>query len=258
MEEIVENPDIVYLLEDFEMLVIKKMVDYIKACDNPAEDIKAEHDFFGRNIKDSLVKELVETVRARQQEMTTDENYNWLIISNRQFKESPTLRFDDLQVKYLKQYFSPYKVPDDGQELQDSLRYFVEALNRYIKHYSTYVDVVQHSLEEFKKEYYGLKPNSNSQQNVPPKKKLKTNLTVKEIAYLFRALESVKIIESNQKTDIFNFIAESFSSKQKEDISAKSLKNAYTTPDLNAVDFWLQKFGDCKEKARKDKENLSQ
>src|SRR5690606_2616929 len=122
MEEIVENPNMVYLLEDFETLVIKKLVDYIKTCDNPAEDLKAEHDFFGKNIKNSLVKEFVETIRARQLEMTTDEIYNWLTISNRQFKESPTLRFDDLQEKYLKQYFSPHKVQDDGQELQESLR----------------------------------------------------------------------------------------------------------------------------------------
>lgn len=89
-----------------------------------------------------------------------------------------------------------------------------------------------------------------------PSKKLKTNLTVKEIAYLFRALHYEGIIEARQKTDIFNFIAESFSSKQKEDISGNSIKNAFDTPDFNAVDFWQEKFTHFMQKAKKDKENL--
>lgn len=88
----------------------------------------------------------------------------------------------------------------------------------------------------------------------PLKQKLKTNLTVKEIAYLFRALHDEGIIEARQKTDIFNFISESFSSKQKEDISANSIKNAFDTPDFNAVDFWQEKFTHFMQKAKKDKE----
>lgn len=87
-----------------------------------------------------------------------------------------------------------------------------------------------------------------------PSKKLKTNLTVKELAYLFRALHDEKIIESRQKTDIFNFIADNFSSKQKDEISANSIKNAFDTPDYNAVDFWQEKFTHLMQKAKKDKE----
>lgn len=91
--------------------------------------------------------------------------------------------------------------------------------------------------------------------NELPKNKLKTNLTVKEIAYLFRALYEEGIIEARRKTDIFNFIAESFSSKQKEDVSANSIKNAFDIPDFNAMDFWQGKFTHLMQRAKKDKEN---
>ena len=88
----------------------------------------------------------------------------------------------------------------------------------------------------------------------PTRTKLKTNLTVKQIAYLFRALYDEGIIESKHKTDICNFIAESFSSKQKEDVSANSLRNAFESPDFNAVDFWHEKFTHLMQRAKKDKE----
>jgi hypothetical protein len=91
-------------------------------------------------------------------------------------------------------------------------------------------------------------------ENLVIKNKLKTNLTVREIAYLFRALYEEGIIESKHKTDIFNFIAESFSSKQKEDVSANSIKNAFDVPDFNAVDFWHEKFIHLMQRAKKDKE----
>ena|SRR5690554_715102 len=91
-------------------------------------------------------------------------------------------------------------------------------------------------------------------ENTLIKNKLKTNLTVKEIAYLFRALYEEGIIEAKHKTDICNFIAESFSSKQKEDVSANSLRNAFESPDFNAVDFWHEKFIHLMQRAKKDKE----
>lgn len=84
--------------------------------------------------------------------------------------------------------------------------------------------------------------------------RLKTNLSVKELTYLFRALHDEKIVESRQKTDIFNFIADNFSSKQKDEISANSIKNAFDIPDYNAVDFWQEKFTHLMQKAKKDKE----
>lgn len=91
-------------------------------------------------------------------------------------------------------------------------------------------------------------------ENLVIKNKLKTNLTVKEIAYLFRALYEEGIIDAKHKTDIFNFIAESFSSKQKEDVSANSIKNAFDVPDFNAMDFWFEKFIRLRDRTKKDKE----
>lgn len=258
MEEIVENPNMVYLLEEFELIVITKMVDYIKTCNNPAEDLKVKNDYFGKHIKESLLVELVDRIRAREDNMSKEEILKWLTISCNQFQESPASRFEILQEKYLKQYFTPYRVPGEGNDLENSLNNFVNALNGYIKHYPNFVEVTCLSLDSYKKQYYGLDKNSNTSQSSELKKKLKTNLTVKEIAYLFKALHEEGIIEAKHKTAIFNFIADSFSSKQQEDISVKSIKNAFDTPNFHAVDFWQEKFTHFMQKARKDKENLSQ
>lgn len=254
MEEIVENPNMVYLLEEFELIVITKMVDYIKTCNNPAEDLKVKNDYFGKHIKESLLVELVDRIRAREDNMSKEEILKWLTISCNQFQESPASRFEILQEKYLKQYFTPYRVPGEGNDLENSLNNFVNALNGYIKHYPNFVEVTCLSLDSYKKKYYGLDINSNTSQPSKPKKKLKTNLTVVEIAYLFRVLYDKKIIDSKYKTHIYKFIAENFSSKEKDDISPKSLKNAFDTPDYNTIDFWQEKFTHFMQKAKKDKE----
>ena len=109
-------------------------------------------------------------------------------------------------------------------------------------------------MQDFKRGYLGSFADFSLQNNLQPNQKLKSTLTVKEIAYLFRALHDEGIIESRQKTDLFNFIAENFSSKQKDEISANSIKNAFDTPDYNAIDFWQEKFTHFMQKAKKDKE----
>lgn len=254
MEKIIEDPNVVYLLEEFELEVIKKIIAYIKTEENPSENLKREHDYFGKHLKDSLLKKCVAIIHAHQEKLPGDEMFNWLTISCRQAKDSPGERFEIWAEKFLQEYFSPFRVPEDGKDLEFILSLVLDAVSGYIKHYPTFVDVMDQSLDAYKKRYYGLEPIPNPDQSSKSKKKLKTNLTVKEIAYLFRALHDEGIIESRQKTDLFNFIAENFSSKQKDEVSANSIKNAFDTPDVNAVDFWQGKFIHLMQKSKKDKE----
>jgi len=68
--------------------------------------------------------------------------------------------------------------------------------------------------------------------------KIKTNLSVAQIALLFRTLHDNKLIEVKNKTDLFLTISKVFSSKKQDDISANTIKNHFDTPDYNAMEFW--------------------
>lgn len=146
------------------------------------------------------------------------------LLATRELLESATFKFTF--------NFDDYEIRIDVDELREINNLKIEYLNKLIAVIDNFSFETAHV----------------------PVKKLKTNLTVKEIAYLFRALHDEGIIESRQKTDLFNFIAENFSSKQKDEISANSIKNAFDTPDYNAVDFWQEKFTHFMQKAKKDKE----
>lgn len=72
--------------------------------------------------------------------------------------------------------------------------------------------------------------------------KIKSNLTVSQIALLFRLLSDENILETNNITKLSKQIASSFSSKQKDDISYKSVKNNFDSPQNEAIEFWETKL----------------
>lgn len=84
--------------------------------------------------------------------------------------------------------------------------------------------------------------------------KLKTKLSVPELAYFFRALEEEGFFEIKSKTELYNFIAGNFKTKQSEELSPKSIKNKYTNPEHAAIDFLHGKFINLAQRAKKEKE----
>jgi hypothetical protein len=85
------------------------------------------------------------------------------------------------------------------------------------------------------------------------KKKIKTNLTVAELAYLFSSLYELKpdIFDLKTDTELYNFISENFTSKKSEEISQNSLKKLFYEPDLKAVDFWMKHFSNLLHNSKK-------
>jgi hypothetical protein len=65
--------------------------------------------------------------------------------------------------------------------------------------------------------------------------KLKINLSVADISLFFRLLYDENILEVDNNTDLYRFIAQSFTSKQSDNISDKSVKNKFLTPDSTAI-----------------------
>ncbi len=74
--------------------------------------------------------------------------------------------------------------------------------------------------------------------------KLKTNLSVPELATLFRELQKLKpdIFDIKSKAELHRFISNNFTSKKQENISTSSIKNNFDNPDSKAADFWIEKL----------------
>lgn len=73
--------------------------------------------------------------------------------------------------------------------------------------------------------------------------KLKTHLSVPEIALLFKLLNELKpkIFDLKSEAELHRFISANFMTKKSSEagISPNKLKNLFNTPEKNAVDFWL-------------------
>ena len=72
--------------------------------------------------------------------------------------------------------------------------------------------------------------------------KIPTDLSVAELAFLFRALYDAKQLKPNHDEDLYRAIAAFFSSRKKEDISVPSIKNKFLSPEAIAVNYWDSGF----------------
>lgn len=94
-----------------------------------------------------------------------------------------------------------------------------------------------------------------------PKKlenKLKANLSVEQIAYLFKLLSDAKIIESPLYKNIHEFISANFNvltKKDNEQISTGKIAKLWNNFDAKTSAFWMDKFIDLHNQAKKDNPN---
>lgn len=259
MEFIKETEREVFLVEELELRIIMEADMYKRNCDDLWDQYKFDPEYFNSFMQGPLLSEYIQTIYTRSQPLNNNEINKWLTISLSQFKtHTPKVRYEYMKEQFWKQYWYPNFEPKPYTEMGEMFtRYFDHVFKWYEKHFHIFQEATQQALEDFKKGYFGSFADFNraiNQQEEKPKNKLKTNLNVKEIAYLFRVLFDEGIIDAKHKTDVFNFISESFSSKKADDVSPNSIKNAFDTPDYNAMDFWHTKFIHFTQKVKKDKE----
>lgn len=104
---------------------------------------------------------------------------------------------------------------------------------------SEYIEITLKQVGKLIQEVNNLKPDN--QDAVVPKK-LKFNLSVGEIALLFRLLLENKTIEAPIKEEMFRQISDSYESSRAESISINSLRKKFHEPDsttLKDVDLLL-------------------
>lgn len=83
------------------------------------------------------------------------------------------------------------------------------------------------------------------------KKKLKTNLSVSQLAYLFKLLNEMRLLNVESQNEICEFLADSFSTKQSTKLSVKNLENTFSNTDKPTAIYWEGKLKEMKSKASK-------
>ena len=73
-------------------------------------------------------------------------------------------------------------------------------------------------------------PSPNTPIEVP-KEKLNINLTIPEIALLFRLMVETKLIQTSTRTQIFDFITDNLKTESSENLSKASIKNKFYSPE---------------------------
>jgi hypothetical protein len=89
-----------------------------------------------------------------------------------------------------------------------------------------------------------LKKIQSIQENVTDKRKerLQTNLSVPELALLFKMTSELKpaIYKTRTKEELFQFISNNLQTKKSTEkgISVNKLRNEFSNPDFKAIEFW--------------------
>jgi len=157
------------------------------------------------NLKDTTMEEVIKG----------KDNENQLI----SFITSRLVNFDDKN--------QPDYDPQKEQIQNDFYNYF-------------YGKIINEAIEFINEQFVTTQKTTNSE-----KLKLKTNLSVPQLALLFRELHKLKpnIFDIKTNTELYQFISDNFTTKQSSgNISTKSIKNKFEDPDQKTIDFWADKF----------------
>lgn len=81
--------------------------------------------------------------------------------------------------------------------------------------------------------------------------KIKFNLTVEQLAFLFKLLKATGIIEAKTDMEITRFISQNFETPKTSDkgISKKQLANSFSTTDAKTANYWITKLREMITKA---------
>lgn len=138
----------------------------------------------------------------------------------------------------------PNKITEGIDAGEHYCKNFIKKLNEYSENALETIHNTKDDIYELIKE---IKTNPLREKPKENKEKSKMNLSVSELALGVKFLEIVKIIDAQQKTELYRMIIENIQTKGSENIGYKSFKNKFENPDNNAVKFWQDKFAEIQK-----------
>jgi predicted transcriptional regulator len=91
--------------------------------------------------------------------------------------------------------------------------------------------------------------------DVSKSEKVKTNLSVDKLSYLFRVLVDLNLVSPDNKAAVIRMITNNFESKMKENLSQRSVETKFYDPSDESIAFWKDQFVKMIAKTEKDREN---
>ena len=136
------------------------------------------------------------------------------------------------------------------KNFNSDLKFFHPYLTQLTRTYSSriFTDQLTTTIEEWLS-------NNKPLDQKPRKEKVKTNLTVDNLAYLFRALVDLDLFSNENKAAVIRMIADNMQSKMREDLSKNSIEKKFFEPTDDAIAFWIDQFKKLAAKAEKLQEN---
>jgi len=148
-----------------------------------------------------------------------------------------------------KSYSEKYEILKTFQNRLHKLKYKPSYQHLYISSLDTLVFASLYKLNKYVDTELTKYDSSMLDNKIPSinSEKIKTMLSVKQLSLLFRMLSDDKVIECDNVTKLSKQISSTFSSKKADDISDKSVKNHFDSPDNEAIKFWKTELGRLKQ-----------
>ena len=205
---------------------------------------KMVDDYFKDFITDTLHTEFSHGIYDSIKPLNSDEAIKFLTITIAQFKTySAAKRVDALLQKLSKEYWDNIPVirkSDYAKEkIEEKIKYLIIVFSHYETNINLFKDSTETILQDFKDS------TETILQDFKQNEKLKTNLSVKELALLFKMLKDLKpnIFELESEAELLRFISVNFETKKnKEDLSTNTLRKFFNKPDSKAAEFWQKHF----------------
>lgn len=244
-----------FFVEEMELRFIQEAIEHRKRREENPSTYKYRLNHFEVFMRKTLLNELTKKTIFRMKSLSNSDIQEYLTASLAQFtSHRPWARLENIKAMFWTQFWHPKTPPTVSIDMnKEYYMYFMHSYRGYERYFRDYKEAIELIAQDFENGF--LETAESQQPSDAPKFKLNTNLTVAELAYLFRVLYEKGIIESKNKTDICRFVCENFSSKQKDTIQEKSLYNRFNNPEYNAIDHWQEIFYQLGEKARQDKKS---
>jgi hypothetical protein len=139
-----------------------------------------------------------------------------------------------------------------GQWLRLCIEEFAESWLEAIKYAIQEATFIETLLKHTDAEY-------SESNEIESNLQIELNLTVSEIAYFINLMVRAHLIEipSRKTTEFINLLARNVRTKKCDSIHPKSLRNKYTTPDLNTIDTCKKTLAGWLLIIQEDQETLS-
>lgn len=147
---------------------------------------------------------------------------------------------DYIDLTYVDEYF---------QKIDKLLSTFRNIVEKYVRQYDEGKIVPLGNM--------GQLPSSTKNENklleesIPiPSYKVKTNLSVAKLAYLFRMLYDAGLLASANKEDLYRSLSANFTTKKTDNISTNTLNNDFNSPEKATAEFWEAKLKEMLKQAK--------